>query len=267
MSANILDRIIEAKKVALDRARKACSDSAMSARADEMAGKRPVLSMSGSLRARYPEAVIAEFKRRSPSKGWIDPDGDPASVASAYSAAGAAAMSVLTEEDFFGGSVADLIAARTAAPELPIIRKDFIIDPYQIDEARAIGADAVLLIASALTQADAAALAERARERGLEILLELHTPEEADYVAAVRPQMVGVNNRRLADFVTDIKVAERMAAMLPEWAVAVSESGVGGPADIERLQRAGFGAFLVGEYLMRGNSLASLFPKNNQRQS
>lgn len=261
MSANILDRIIEAKRVALDRARKTtCSESAMSALAEEKCTDRSVISMSGSLRSKWPGAVIAEFKRRSPSKGWIDPDGDPAAVAACYAASGAAAMSVLTEEDFFAGSTADFIAARAAAPSLPMIRKDFIIDPYQIDEARVIGADAILLIASALTVGDAAALASCARERNLEILLELHTPEEIEYVAAVNPQMVGVNNRRLADFVTDIEVAERMAAMLPDSAVAVSESGVSGPADIERLQKAGFGAFLVGEYLMRGNTLASLFP-------
>lgn len=253
---NILDRIIAAKRSRLALARRLIPEAEMAERAE--AAARPVISMSASLRAKAPAAVIAEFKRRSPSKGWIAPGADPAPIVAGYAADGAAAASVLTEEDFFGGSVADLVAARAAAPALPIIRKDFIIDPYQIDEARAIGADAILLIASALTPEQAAALADRARLRGLEVLLELHTVDELPYVDAVRPDMTGVNNRRLADFVTDIAVAEAMAASLPAGVVKVAESGVSSPADLRRLAAAGFDAFLVGEYLMRTGSLASL---------
>ncbi|MBD5346100.1 MAG: indole-3-glycerol-phosphate synthase [Bacteroides sp.] len=261
MEANILQRIIDAKRISLEHSRKDISDAAMATRADEASERRKVISMSDALRAKSPAAVIAEFKRRSPSKGWISPDGDPASVVGTYYAEGAAAASVLTEEDFFGGSAADLIAARAAAPAMPIIRKDFIIEPYQIDEARVIGADAILLIASALTPGDAAAIAAHARSRGLEVLLELHTPEEIEYVNGVAPDMVGVNNRRLADFITSISVAEQMASLLPQEAVKVAESGVAGPDDVACLQRAGFDAFLVGEYLMRGHSINSLFSK------
>lgn len=261
MASGILQQIIERKRLTLACVKEAVSPDEMATLAEKACASRPVLSMSGSLRSRSPRAVIAEFKRRSPSKGWIAPDGDPAATARAYADAGAAAMSVLTEEDFFSGSVADFLAARAAAPSLPMIRKDFIIDPYQIDEARVIGADAILLIASALTLDEAASLAKHAHRLGLEILLELHSADELPYVDAVEPEMVGVNNRRLADFVTDIKVAEEMAAKLPAGAVAVAESGVGGPEDVARLQAAGFGAFLVGEYLMRGHSLNSLFQR------
>lgn len=253
---NILQQIIKAKRAALSEAMTRVSRGEMRDRA--VAAGREVLSMSASLRAVSPLAVIAEFKRRSPSKGWIAPGGDPATVVSDYVRQGAAAVSVLTESDFFGGSVNDLMVARSVAPSLPILRKDFIIDPYQIDEARAIGADAILLIASALTPDLASELARHAHTLGLEVLLELHSSDELGYVDIVNPDMVGINNRRLADFVTDVAVAESMASMLPCGIVAVAESGVSGRNDVARLQKAGFGAFLVGEYLMRGHKICDL---------
>lgn len=251
--ANILNEIIAARRESIARQKIAIPEAEMSARA--RAASRPVISMSASIRRHAPIGVIAEFKRRSPSKGWIAPDGNPASTVSSYAEAGAAAASVLTEPDFFAGSTADLIAARAAAPSLPILRKDFIIDTYQIDEARAIGADAILLIASALAPAEVGHLSSYAHDLGLEVLLELHTPSELGHIAEGSADMIGINNRCLADFHTDIAVAESMIASLPEGVVRVAESGVSSEADVDRLLAAGFDALLIGEYLMRGNTL------------
>lgn len=260
MAANsdILARILAAKSDEIAAAKRVVSPQDMHARALDAAASRPVISMSASLRAHAPAAVIAEFKRRSPSKGWIDPVSNPAETVARYAAEGAAAASVLTENSFFGGSAADLAAARAAAPALPLLRKDFITDPYQIDEARAIGADAVLLIASALSPEQSADLAAHAHTLGLEVLLELHTTSELGYFATGIAEMVGVNSRRLADFHTDITVAENLCASLPDGVVRVAESGISSGANISRLSRAGFGAFLCGEFLMRGGSITSL---------
>jgi indole-3-glycerol phosphate synthase len=194
--------------------------------------------------------VIAELKRRSPSKGEIRPDFDPVAIALAYQSGGAAALSVLTDERYFGGSLAVLEAVR-AATALPLLRKDFVIDAYQIDEARVAGADAVLLIVAALAPGALAPLYEYARSLGLDVLVEVHDEAELDIAKGIGADLIGINNRDLETFVTDLAVTERLAKRVPQGALVVAESGIFGPEDVARLARAGASAFLVGESLMR----------------
>jgi indole-3-glycerol phosphate synthase len=196
-------------------------------------------------------AVIAEIKRRSPSKGDLAPDLDPAVTAKAYETGGAAALSVLTDRPFFGGSVDDLRTARDATA-LPALRKDFTIDEIQVLEARAIGADALLLIASALP--DDALLAELrgyAADVGLAALVEVHDEAELDRALAAGAEVVGVNCRDLATFGEDLGVAERLAQRIPADVIAIAESAIRAPVDAERMGAAGFDAVLVGEALVR----------------
>jgi indole-3-glycerol phosphate synthase len=203
-------------------------------------------------------AVIAELKRRSPSKGPLAPDLDPATTAKAYQAGGAAALSVLTDGPYFGGSVADLQEAR-GATDLPALRKDFTIDEVQVYEARAIGADAILLIAAALPDdsllADLHALAV---ELGMAVLVEAHDAHEIYRALAIGARIVGVNSRDLATFDEDLGVAESLAAMLPPDVVGVAESAIRAPADAARMGAAGFDAVLVGEALVRADDPATL---------
>lgn len=203
-------------------------------------------------------AVIAELKRRSPSKGDLAPDLDPATTAKAYEAGGAAALSVLTDGPYFGGSVSDLHAAREAT-HLPALRKDFTIDEVQIYEARAIGADAVLLIVAAIP--DDALLADLhafAIDLGLDVLVEAHDLAEVDRAVAAGAQIVGVNSRDLSTFAEDLGVAESLATRLPSEAVAVAESAIRSVEDASRMAAAGFDAVLVGEALVRAEDPAAL---------
>ncbi len=200
--------------------------------------------------------LIGEIKRASPSKGWIRRDLDPAAAALAYEAGGAACLSVLTERAHFRGGPDDLEAAR-AACGLPALRKDFMIDPWQIAESRAMGADCVLLIMAALGDGQAEELAEAARRWNLDVLAEAHTSEEAERAVALAPDMVGVNNRDLATFETDLAVTERLRPLLDEETLVVSESGIVAPADLHRLAACGVRCFLVGESLMRQDDLAA----------
>ena len=195
-------------------------------------------------------AVIAEVKRRSPSKGEIRPNFEPVLCARSYAEGGAAALSVLTDERYFGGHL-DYLAAIRRAVSLPILRKDFTIDPYQVDEARVAGADAILLIVAALDPPRLAALRARAVALGLDALVEVHDERELDQALAAGADLVGVNNRDLRTFVTDLTVTERLAARMPAGTFLVAESGIATPADVERLAKAGASAFLVGESLMR----------------
>ena len=197
-------------------------------------------------------AVIAEIKRRSPSRGLIREDFNPAELARSYQEGGAAALSVLTDVSFFGGDLAYLSEAR-AATGLPILRKDFIVDAYQIDEARVAGADAVLLIVAALDSSLLTELHAYALELGLDVLVEVHDEAELECALACGTRLLGVNNRNLATFEVDLAVTERLAALLPDPSelLLVAESGIHHNSDIERLQQAGASAFLVGESLMR----------------
>jgi indole-3-glycerol phosphate synthase len=214
----------------------------------------------GALRAR-PLACIAEFKRRSPSAGWIREGADPADIGPRYEAAGAAALSVLTDEPFFGGTLADLRRAREAT-KLPILRKDFMIDRYQVVEARAAGADAILLIVSALADEQIVALSAEAARWGLDVLVEAHDPSEVRRALAAGARLVGINHRDLRTFQVDTTLAVRMRPEIPKGRLVVAESGIKTAADVEHLRGAGINAILVGESLMRapdpGNALRGL---------
>lgn len=193
--------------------------------------------------------VIAECKRRSPSRGILRADYRPEAIATAYKRNGAAAVSVLTEPTFFDGSLDDLRAVR-AAVDIPVLRKDFIVTPYQLLEAAAAGADAVLLIVAALEDAELVALHTRAGELGLGVLVEVHDTGELDRAARAGATVVGVNNRNLRTLVVDVEASHRLAARMPAGVVGVAESGLRTSADLARLGAAGYRAFLIGETFM-----------------
>jgi indole-3-glycerol phosphate synthase len=242
----ILDEIVEARRADVARAKRATPVAALEARPAYSAPRR---GFAAALRGRAP-AVIAEVKQASPSKGVIRADCDPVVIARGYAAAGAAAISVLTEERYFRGRLEDLEPIR-AAVDVPLLRKDFLFDPYQLIEARAWGADAVLLIVAMLDSRQLADLHAAATSLGLDVLVEAHTAAEIECAAAAGATVIGVNNRDLQTFVTTLATAERLRPLVPVGALAVAESGIETPADVARLRSAGYQAFLVGESLMR----------------
>ena len=195
-------------------------------------------------------ALITEIKKASPSGGLIRPDFDPAAIARAYAAGGATCLSVLTEGPHFQGSDRDLIAAR-AAVDLPVLRKDFILEPWQIYESRAMGADCVLLIMAALSDEAARDLEEVARSLDLDVLAEVHNERELQRALGLQTQFIGINNRNLKTLQTDLATTERLAPLVPPDRFLISESGMRSNADLKRLARAGSLCFLVGEGLMR----------------
>jgi indole-3-glycerol phosphate synthase len=198
--------------------------------------------------------IIAEMKPRSPSRGVIRADFDPVTCAKAYFEGGAAAISVLTDNHYFGGELGTLEIARRVVP-LPLLRKDFVVDAYQVDEARVAGADAVLLIVAAFSGADPVAkirgLRQRAADLGLDALVEVHDDREFDVAIECGADLVGINNRNLGTFEVDLAVSERLAGRAPEGVVVVAESGIFTATDVARLESAGVDALLVGEALMR----------------
>lgn len=200
--------------------------------------------------------IIAEFKRRSPSKGSINEQADVVEVTTAYTNNGASALSVLTDEMFFGGSTNDLLKARVN--EIPILRKDFMIDEYQIEEARAMGADVILLIAACLTPAEVQRLAAYAKELGLEVLLELHAEEELEHICE-ETEIVGINNRDLKTFKVDIERSLRMAQQIPDDKIKVAESGISSVENIVLFKQNGFKGFLIGENFMKAPNPAIAF--------
>jgi indole-3-glycerol phosphate synthase len=212
--------------------------------------KRPVNSLKAALLAEGASGVIAEFKTKSPSKGTINDDAEAASITSAYFAAGASGLSVLTDQHFFGGSFDDLAKARWANPNAPILRKDFMLDAYQIYEARAHGADVILLIAESLSPGLLLELTETAQSIGLEVLVEVHDQEE---LAKLNPKIdiVGVNNRDLRTFQVDIETSIRLSQLIPRHFIKISESGISAPESINKLREAGFKGFLIGETFMK----------------
>lgn len=244
---DILTRIVATKRGEIDTLRPRAAE--LRARA---ADAPPARDFAAALGGHDRVRVIAEVKRRSPGAGAIRPDLDPARLARSYEAHGAAALSVLTDRDYFGGDLDDLRAARSAVA-LPALRKDFTLDPIQIDEARAAGADAVLLIVRILDDAALADLHGHARERGLAALVEVHDAVELERAVACGARIVGINNRDLSTFRTDLAVTEGLLDRLPGGTVVVSESGIRRGADVARLGRAGVDAVLVGESILRAD--------------
>jgi indole-3-glycerol phosphate synthase len=241
----MLARILEKKAEELRALRARCGEAELRAaalRAD------PPRGFARALREAPRPRVIAEFKRASPSRGAIRPGADPGEIARVYAAAGAAALSVLTDGGFFGGSLDDLRAAR-AACALPVLRKDFTLDPLQVWEARAAGADAVLLIAAALDDRRLAALLATAREASLDALVEVHDAAELERAQALGAELIGINNRDLRSFRTDVGVTRALCGRAAGCTL-VSESGLGDAATLAELEKLGVHAFLVGEALM-----------------
>lgn len=218
---------------------------------------RSVNSARSSILAPGSTGIISEFKRKSPSKGMINDWADVAGTTRGYVAAGAAVLSVLTDEPFFGGTAGDLQAARVANPQTPILRKDFVVDAYQLLEAKAWGADLVLLIASCLTPAQVRSLSEYAHELGMEVLLEVHEADELQNSLCETVDLVGVNNRNLRTFVTDIDTSLQLAGLIPDRYVKVTESGLHDAATMVRLNEAGYQAFLIGEAFMKTDDPAT----------
>ncbi|MDB5201393.1 MAG: indole-3-glycerol phosphate synthase [Ferruginibacter sp.] len=217
---------------------------------------RRCLSLKQNLLTDNATGLIAEFKRKSPSKGFINEHADVLSVTGAYTRFGASGLSVLTDHEFFGGGTDDLVAARVN--EIPILRKDFIIDTYQISAAKAMGADVILLIAACLKPAGVKELARYARKLGLEVLLELHGEDELNSVCD-EVDMVGINNRDLKSFKVDIDRSLRLGKMLPQHVVKIAESGISDVAMIHRFKEAGFHGFLVGEAFMKAQHPGEAF--------
>ncbi len=245
---DILFEIIADKRIEVDKHK---SQLSLSELKQQCLGLDPVPSMRASLAASS-SGIIAEFKRRSPSKGWIQQDAKANVIPAAYQKAGAAALSILTDEPYFGGTLEDIETARTMV-SLPILRKDFIIDEYQIYQARKVGASAILLIAAALSKDECRTLAAKAHELGLEVLLEVHAQAELGHVNEF-VDMVGVNNRNLGTFHTDIENSFRLAQMLPKDMLLVSESGISKPETLVELRKVGFRGFLIGETFMKTDS-------------
>ena len=211
--------------------------------------KRQVPSMSQAL-LMSETGIIAEFKRKSPSKGWIKQNANIRVIPNGYQEAGAAAISILTDASFFGGSNVDLVIARKRNIAIPILYKNFVIDEYQLYEAALCGASAVLLIAACLTIERCAELMHTAHNLGLEVLLEMHDENELKY-AELQPDLCGINNRNLGSFVTDVQNSFLLAELLPKDAVKVSESGISNPDTVRALRQAGFRGFLIGENFMK----------------
>jgi indole-3-glycerol phosphate synthase len=253
---SILDEIIERKHIEVAEAKRRRSEDELASRAREVA--EPTRGFRATLAAADAPAIIAEVKRRSPSKGEIRPDFDPVACGLAYANHGAACISVLTDEHFFGGHLDYLEKIRQEVDQ-PLLRKDFTIDRYQIDEARVFGADAILLIVSALTADTLRELRDYARGLDLDVLVEVHDEAELDLALAIDADLIGVNNRNLNTFVTDLAVCEELAARMgdrlgrvgEEGILLVGESGIADRDDISRLEAVGVRAFLVGESLMR----------------
>ena len=250
---NILEQIIARKKEEVAVQKELVAESVLK---QMPFYKAPALSMASYLTMPGKTGIIAEFKRKSPSKGVINDTATVKDVTAAYSAHGASGLSVLTDADFFGGSLQDLTAA--TVHETPILRKDFMIDPYQIIEAKAHGAEVILLIAACLTPTQVKHLAAVAKDTGLEVLLEIHTKAELDHVCD-NVDMVGINNRNLKTFEVDLAHSIALAKMLPAHLPKIAESGISDVSTIIELKKEGFDGFLIGENFMKTPDPAAAF--------
>jgi indole-3-glycerol phosphate synthase len=248
--SDVLAEICAAKRAHVARAKAAVSEAALLAGLAEAPPPRPFAAALERHLAEGGYGLIAEIKKASPSAGLIRTDFDPPALARAYEAGGASCLSVLTDRPYFQGSDEDLARARQAA-RLPVLRKDFILDPYQIIESRRIGADCVLLIMAALSDPEARELAAAATEFGLDVLAEIHDATELDRALRLDVRLIGINNRNLKTLETDLRTTETLAPAVPPDRLVVAESGIRGPADLDRLAAAGARCFLVGESLMR----------------
>mgnify|MGYP000950711200 CR=1 FL=1 len=252
---NILETIIESKREEVKR-RKA--EKPVAELEQTVLYAKPVLSLKQFLLDETRTGIIAEFKRKSPSKGIINDQVDVVEVTSAYTSNGASCLSVLTDELFFGGSTEDLLKARVN--QIPILRKDFIVDEYQITEAKSMGADVILLIAACLTPAEVKRLAAFAKSLGLEVLLELHAEEELGHICE-ETEIVGINNRNLKTFEVDIERSLRMAKQIPADKIKVAESGISSVENILLFKENGFRGFLIGENFMKEENPGLAFTK------
>ena len=249
-AADILERILARKREELEAARAAVPFAEMQRRA---AAAPPPRDFVGALRAKIAArrpAVIAEVKKASPSKGLLRADFDPAAIARGYEEGGAACLSVLTDRDFFQGEHVHLAQAREACA-LPVLRKDFVTEPYQIFESRALGADCILLIAAVLARQDMQGLEASARSLGMAVLVEVHDADELDAALTLQTPLIGINNRDLRSFQTRLETTLDLLPRIPKGRIVVAESGIGGRADVSMLLGRGVPAFLVGEALMR----------------
>ena len=260
--ADILERILARKRAELESARTAVPLAEMQRRA-RLAP--PPRDFAGALQAKIAAglpAVIGEIKKASPSKGVLRAEFDPAALARSYQAGGAACLSVLTDRDFFQGAPEHLAAARSACT-LPVLRKDFITEPYQVFESRALGADCILLIAAALARQDMQGLEAAARALGMAVLVEVHEEAELDAALALQTPLLGINNRNLRSFETRLETTLELLARVPAGKTVITESGILTPADVARMRARSVHAFLVGEAFMRapdpGEALRRLF--------
>jgi indole-3-glycerol phosphate synthase len=241
----ILDKIIAEKRNEISEKKKEISIAELEKR---YGFQRESLSLKESLLSSS-SGIIAEFKRKSPSKGWIHSSANVKEITSGYSQKGASGISILTDTVFFGGSLSDLMEARPFV-DVPVLRKDFIIDEYQLYEARAVGADVILLIAAALTPRFTRDLALKAKKLSLEVLLEIHDEKELEHLCP-EVDMVGVNNRNLKTFLTDINSSFRLAGKIPDSYLKISESGLSSAETVRELRQAGYKGFLMGENFMK----------------
>ena len=245
---NILDTIVERKRAEVaERKQQKSLDMIMA----DAGYTRKTISLVEGLSRPNASGIIAEFKRKSPSKGIINDQVDPVEVTKAYQDAGASAVSILTDEYFFGGNDQDLLRARQAL-DIPILRKEFIIDEYQVHEAKALGADLILLIAACLSKEEVVRFSTVARSLGLEVLLELHDEDELEHVCDT-VDLVGINNRSLKTFDVNIERSLKMASQLPKGKLKVAESGIDDPAQVKLFKENGYSAFLIGENFMKTN--------------
>ena len=249
---DILEEIVAHKRIEVEQFKQMLSEKDIHQRVETLMASAEgncVPSMKKAI-SESPTGIIAEFKRKSPSKGWIKEDGQADIIPLDYQKNGASAISILTDEKYFGGKDEFIVKARQSGVTIPVLYKNFVIDEYQLFQARLCGASAALLIAAELSKTECRNLLRTAHELQLEVLLEMHSEEELEY-ADLEPDLCGINNRNLGTFITSVDNSFRLASLLPKDAVKVSESGISNSATIRQLQAAGFHGFLIGECFMK----------------